>query len=126
MGIFTRKKINTEEKPVKEIKSGISNAEKQALIKSVPKQLSFLLKQVWMTEKSANFANERKYVFIIDKNANKPQVKKAIEAVYGVKVLNINIVNQKSKKKRLGRSIGVVPGKKKAIITLKEGNKLNF
>ncbi|MBI4993408.1 50S ribosomal protein L23 [Candidatus Wolfebacteria bacterium] len=115
MGIFNKTKPNKKQAVVpREIK-------KQAASKIVPKELSFLLKQAWITEKSGILANSGKYVFIVDKNANKPQIKKAVEAYYGVKISSINIVNQKPKSKRFGRSSGVVSGNKKAIVSLKEG-----
>ncbi len=89
------------------------------------RQSVFLLKRNWITEKSTALANFGKYVFLVDKKANKPETAKLIEEIYGVKVKDINIINIKSKIKRLGRSIGRVPGFKKAIVTLKEGDKID-
>lgn len=84
-----------------------------------------LLKQNWITEKATGLANIGKYIFIVDKKANKPQVKKAIESMYKVKVDSVNIVNAKGKMKRLGRSLGKTSGFKKAIVTLRKGDKID-
>ena len=83
-----------------------------------------ILKQEWLTEKSGRLARERKYVFLAESNSNKSEIKKAVEKSYGVKVESVNIVNQKGKSKRLGRSVGRTPAFKKAIVTLKEGYKI--
>lgn len=84
-----------------------------------------ILKRNWITEKSTALANFGKYVFLVDKKANKPETTKFIEATYKVKVKDINMINIKGKTKRLGRNIGKVPGFKKAIVTLKEGHKID-
>ena len=55
---------------------------------------------------------------------NKPEVAKAIESMYGVKVSSVNILNKRGKIKRLGRNTGKIPGYKKAVITLEKGNKI--
>ncbi len=85
-----------------------------------------LIKQPWITEKAANAGALRKYVFVVDNKANKPEVKKMIEKIYSVKVAGVNIVNMKGKNKRLGKSMGKISGFKKATVTLKEGNKIDI
>lgn len=80
-----------------------------------------IIKQVWITEKTGDLTHNKKYVFMVDKKSNKPEIKKAIEFIYKTKVASINIVNAKEKPKRLGRTMGKISGFKKAIITLKEG-----
>lgn len=123
MSIFSKTKLKNNKTAVKEQeKENI----KPTAIKPVSNQLAFLLRQAWVTEKSGTFLNLRKYVFIVDKKANKPQVAKAVEAIYGVKVSDVNIVNRKPKTRRLGRTIGVISGRKKAIVTLKEGHKIDL
>lgn len=87
---------------------------------------SLLIRRAWITEKAGDLSGFRKYVFIVDKKANKPEIKKAIESIYGVKVADVNIINTKGKTKRLGRSLGQTPGFKKAIITTKEGHKIDI
>ena len=67
-----------------------------------------------------------KYVFKVRKDAGKIQAKKAIEKLYGVEVEKINIVNIPQKKRRFGRIVGKNSAVKKAIATLKKGNKIEF
>ena len=86
----------------------------------------FLVKNPIISEKTTQLAALRKYVFLVDKNAAAPEVKKVIENIYKINIVNVNIVNAKSKKRRLGRSVGVKSGYKKAIITLKSGQKLDI
>lgn len=85
-----------------------------------------LVKQAWITEKAGDLSGLGKYVFIIDRKANKRETKKAIESIYSVKVENVNIINMKGKSKRLGRSTGKTSGFKKAIVTLKKGQKIDI
>jgi large subunit ribosomal protein L23 len=99
-----------------------SNAKKE---NRQPK-FTLLVKQAWITEKAGDLSGLRKYVFIVDKKANKSAVKKVIESIYSVKAKDVNIVNTKGKSKRLGRSMGKTSAFKKAIVTLKEGNKIDI
>lgn len=92
----------------------------------ISKPAKFSVKQAWITEKAANLASLNKYVFLVDENFNKPETTKAIESIYGVKVAAVNIINKKGGVKRLGRTVGKVPGHKKAIVTLKEGHKIDI
>lgn len=85
-----------------------------------------LIRQPWVTEKAVNAGALRKYVFVVDNKANKPEVRKMIEKIYSVKVVDVNITNTKGKSKRLGRSIGKISGFKKATVTLKEGNTIDI
>lgn len=87
---------------------------------------TFLIKKAWITEKVGRLIELNKYVFIVDKQMNKPEVAKAIESMYGVKVSLVNILNKQGKIKRLGKNIGKIPGYKKAVITLEKGNKIEI
>ncbi len=87
---------------------------------------TLLIKQAWITEKATDLSGLRKYIFIVDKKANKSEIKKGVELIYGVKVENLNIINTKGKAKRLGRSLGKTSAFKKAIVTLKEGEKIDI
>jgi len=92
-----------------------------------PRQsVSLLIKHAWITEKSTDLSGLRKYVFIVDRKANKSEIKKAIESIYKVKVSDVNIINTKGKQKRLGRSLGKTSAFKKAVVTLKEGEKIDI
>lgn len=74
-----------------------------------------------MTEKSMNLQAENKYTFIVDKLANKTEIKNAVEKVFNVKVKKVYTMNIKGKPKRMGRYVGKTPDRKKTIIALEEG-----
>ncbi len=84
-----------------------------------------IIKQPWITEKSHALSQTGRYVFLVDKSANKPEVKKAIKAIYKVDPINVNIVNIKGKTKRVGAKFGQKSGYKKAIVKLKAGQKID-
>lgn len=80
-----------------------------------------ILKRPVITEKSSEAMAEDKYTFDVHVRANKTQVKIAVEEIFDVKVANVNIINYKPKKKRMGRYQGYTNKRRKAIVTLKEG-----
>lgn len=86
----------------------------------------FLIKNPIITEKAIRGGELGKYIFLVDKRAVSNEVKKIIETQYNVKIVKTNVINVKSKIKRLGKSIGVKPGYKKIIVTLKKGQKLDI
>jgi large subunit ribosomal protein L23 len=71
-----------------------------------------------ITEKSMNEMADKKYTFIVDVNANKTEIKKAIEEVFKVKVDKVNTVRVLGKMKRMGKNEGRRPSYKKAIVKL--------
>ncbi len=78
-----------------------------------------------ITEKSSHqAASANTYTFKVSMNANKIEIKKAIEHIFAVKVLNINTIRMMGKPKRLGRYSGKRPDWKKAIVTLREGDRI--
>jgi len=78
-----------------------------------------------ITERSTSLREEmNKVLFIVNSFANKIQVKRAVEELLKVKVEKVNLINVPGKKKRLGKFEGMRPGKKKAVVTLKKGEKL--
>lgn len=79
-----------------------------------------------ISERSMQLVEENKYAFFVDKRANKVQIKKAIEELFEVDVEAVNTVNITGKKKRLGRNLGRTPDRKKAIVTLKDGEKIEL
>lgn len=85
----------------------------------------FLIKNPIISEKATQLSALGKYVFLVNKNATSPEIKKALEEIYKVNVTNVSVVNVKSKQRRLGRSVGTKPGYKKAVVTLKAGQKLD-
>ena len=86
-----------------------------------------VLKKPVLTEKSMTLqANENKYTFDVDVNANKVEIKQAVEAMFGVKVESVNVMNVKPKTKRMGRYEGKTNRRRKAIVKLAEGNEINY
>ncbi len=80
-----------------------------------------ILKPV-ITEDSMERLPEGKYTFEVAKDANKIEIAKAVEELFDVKVAKVNTISVKGKEKRMGRSVGFRPDRKKAIVTL-EGEK---
>ena len=78
-----------------------------------------------ITEKSMKLVEERKYTFEVQQGANKVEVKQAVEALWDVKVEDVNMINCLRKRRRVGRYEGLRPAVQKAIVTLKEGYKLD-
>lgn len=76
-----------------------------------------------ITERSMDDMAENKYTFAVDKKANKSEVKKAIETVFGVKVEKVNTMNMLGKIKRQGANSGRRPSWKKAIVKLTNDSK---
>ena len=76
-----------------------------------------ILKPV-ISERSMDDAANKKYTFKVAPNANKTQVKQALEEIFGVEVKQVNIINVQGKLKRMGRNVGRRAASKKAIVTL--------
>ena len=85
-----------------------------------------IIKRPLVTEKSTILQGEDKYTFAVDPRANKWQIKQAVEQIFGVKVIAVNTLRYKGKKRRMGRSEGYTPSWKKAVVTLAPGNKIEF
>ena len=89
----------------------------------------YIIKKPVITEKSLLLAQSQdKYVFEVDKLANKDQIKVAIEEFFGVEVKDVNTIRRNKTTKRTGkkRMTVVVPQVKKAIVQLKEGHKIEM
>ena len=79
-----------------------------------------------VTEKSTVSETGGKYVFKVLANTNKIEVAKAIEKIFNTKVAAVNILNTADKVKRRGKTTGMVFGYKKAVVTLKKGQKIKI
>src|SRR3989344_7484880 len=77
-----------------------------------------------LSEKTNALSTTGRYVFKVANNTNKIEVKKAIEKVYDVHVASVNMLNVTGKKRRQGRSFGRTQDWKKAIVTLKSGERI--
>ncbi len=76
-----------------------------------------------VTENSMDDAQNKKYTFKVAVDANKTEIKNAVEEIFDVEVKKVNVMNVKGKVKRLGRTQGMTSKSKKAIVTLTEGSK---
>lgn len=76
-----------------------------------------------ITERSMDNLQNGKYTFEVAKDANKVEIAKAVETLFNVKVAKVNTISCKPKQKRMGRNTGFTSAWKKAIVTLKEGEK---
>lgn len=86
-----------------------------------------LIKRPVITERATELMEENKYVFEVDRRANKVEIRKAIEKLFDVKVEQVNTMNQTGKLKRVGKSVGRTQDRKKAIVKLTaDSNPINF
>ncbi len=84
-----------------------------------------VLRRPVITEKAMKAAEKGQVVFLVDVNATKPQIKKAVEDVFGVKVVAVNTLRQAGKEKVFRGIKGVRCDTKKAIVTLAEGQSID-
>ena len=83
-----------------------------------------IIKRPVITEQSMENVADKKYVFMVDINSNKTEIKAAVEEIFGVKVAKVNTVRMQGKVKRTGAyPAGRRAAYKKAIVTLTEGSK---
>jgi len=91
------------------------------------KEAQKIIRRPLITEKSTRQKEEsRQYVFEVHRDANKIEIQSAVEQLFKVTVLQVRTSNVLGKVKRLGRRYGKRPDWKKAIITLKEGDRIDF
>lgn len=77
-----------------------------------------------ITEKNTMLGVQHKYTFKIDTRANKTQVKEAVETIFNVNVTAVNVISVPPKTRRVGKTTGKTSPWKKAIVTLREGQRL--
>lgn len=85
-----------------------------------------VLRRPLITEKGTALQAHNKYAFEVDKQANKIQIKEAVEKAFKVEVTAVNVCHMPGKMRRVGRSRGMSQAWKKAIVTLKAGQKIEF
>lgn len=122
MALFGKKKteVKNELKETKEEKAKVD------LPQGRDSRLYQIVRKPIVTEKAVSFSKGNKYIFRVSSKTNKTEVRKAIEKLYEVKVKDIRMINTIGKKRLVGRFEGFKPGFKKAIITLKEGYKIEI
>ena len=118
---------NKEEEKKSSIVKKEEKAPKEAVLKQTKKgSASQILHSPHVTEKSSVLSEKNKYVFKVFPKSNKIEIKKAVSSAYGVDVIDVKIINVSRKKRRIGRNTGWKKGYKKAIIKLKEGQKIEI
>lgn len=90
-------------------------------------KLTEILRRPLITEKATLLRDASNAVsFAVDPRANKKQIQEAVEKLFKVKVMDVKTMNVAGKTKRRGRTVGRRPGWKKAVVTLKSGDKIEF
>jgi large subunit ribosomal protein L23 len=90
-------------------------------------QLAGVIESPIISEKSTNAAEKnRQFVFKVQKQATKKQVRNSVEIMFGVEVDSVRVLNVKGKQKRVGRSLGKRSDWKKAYVKLKPGHDIEF
>ncbi|TQL67123.1 LSU ribosomal protein L23P [Nocardioides albertanoniae] len=79
-----------------------------------------------VSEKSYGLLDQNKYTFIVRPDANKTEIKIAVEKVFDVKVTSVNTVNRKGKARRTRYGMGKRPDTKRAIVSLAEGDRIDI
>ena len=79
-----------------------------------------------VSEKSYNLLDDGKYTFVVAPDANKTEIKIAIEAIFGVKVVSVNTLNRQGKRRRTRYGTGKLADTKRAIITVAEGQSIDI
>ena len=85
-----------------------------------------VLRRPLITEKNTALQAEGKYTFEVAREANKHQVKQAVEKAFNVRVTAVNVITVPGKGRRVGRRLVLTPSWKKAIVTLTPGDKIEF
>ncbi|NUM25013.1 MAG: 50S ribosomal protein L23 [Candidatus Buchananbacteria bacterium] len=114
------KKVQSPVKAEKKVKKVTKTQE----IKGKTDRAYRILIKPMITEKASGLGGLNKYVFAVEPSTNKVEVKKAIRAVYNVDPIAVNILNFSGKRVRYGKTSGVTKGWKKAVVTLKPGDKI--
>lgn len=85
-----------------------------------------VLRRPIISEKATMLQERNKYVFEVTKEANKPQIKQAVEHAFNVKVVGVNVITVPGKAKRMGGREVTASSWKKAVVSLEPGNKISF
>ncbi|RCK69844.1 50S ribosomal protein L23 [Desertihabitans brevis] len=79
-----------------------------------------------VSEKTYSLLDQNKYTFVVAPQANKTEIKIAVEKVFGVKVTSVNTMNRKGKTRRTRYGVGKRPDTKRAIVTVAEGQRIDI
>jgi large subunit ribosomal protein L23 len=113
-------------KAKKEKKEKTETAPKENLANLAKAQSAVLIKKPLITEKATYLSESGKYIFIVPADANKVEIKRAIQDIYKVKVTKINVINVKPKSIGFGKNKGQTKGMRKAIVSVFPGQKIDI
>lgn len=122
--------IFKKKKPIRQVQGKEVHDVKPAVVPAVSRPKKILgqayriLRKPHVTEKASDLTLKNQYIFEVFPGSNKNQIKKAVEDVYGVNVAGVHIINIHPKRRRLGRTEGWSSGYKKAIVKVREGQKI--
>lgn len=119
------KKEEKKEEPKKEVKVPVKSEVPKKQRKITGESLK-ILKSPHVAEKSTDLLEKNQYVFKVWPQANKQEVKKAVESIFNVRVLKVRMVNLPAKKRRIGRFLGSTKAIRKAIVKVAPGEKIEI
>jgi len=121
MALFNvfKKKEKEEVKVEKPLEAPIKKAKERKFFETYK-----VLKTPHVTEKASDLVGKNQYVFKIGPQANKIEIKKAVESLYGADVISVKIIKARPKRRKLGKVKGWRAGYKKAIVKIKGGQKI--
>lgn len=130
------KKTLAEQEPTTSKKeAGMARAKKESgavstvareAVHALPVHEGQVIEHPYITEKTSTLAAHNTYVFRVARRATRSEIVKAIQRMFKVTVMKVNVMNMPGKKVRVGRHEGRVPGFKKAMVTIKEGEKIDI
>lgn len=131
MALLNFSKKKKAEEPKKDVAEKAAEAPKAAktakLAKEAKAGFSYdIVKEPHISEKGSYLAEANQYIFRVAPQANKSEVGKAIKGIYGVDVLSVNMIKIPAKKRRVGKTQGFRKAYKKAVVTIKEGQKIEI
>jgi len=134
LGIFKTRKSASGEKNKENIKTPKVSVSKAKLVdkKPAPTRLDEnkfgwrIIKSPHITEKAAYLESKNQYAFKVFDRANKNEIKKAVEEIYKVNVTDVNIIKVRRKLRKKGKIVGYKTGYKKALVSLKAGQKIEI
>jgi large subunit ribosomal protein L23 len=125
-GVKVSKKVKVE-KPEKEIEKKEEIAKIPVTRKTKNAKFSYeTIKQPHISEKASDLSENDQYIFEVSPNFNKNEIKNAVEGIYGVDVLSVNVIKIPSKRRRLGKTEGFRKAYKKAVVKIKNGQKIEI
>jgi large subunit ribosomal protein L23 len=127
LSFFKKKKEEKEIEKQKKEEPFVKEPPEMKLKKEKVSREAFkILKSPHITEKASDLTKVNQYIFKVFPRANKTEIKKAVENLYGVNVISVKIINIPPKRRTLGRISGWRKGYKKAIVKIKEGQKIEL